>query len=179
MIGTRSFIIAMFAKCTLAQIFQVSWKIIAAVPFYKITIDLTRSNVVPSQLPSLIVISYFRKPHPHACDLSNENSNQNLMTGYSFGNLNIRVEFTDDYALEPLHRNLMGSSGGQVDTEGKYLQPKSSVTGKTCGYENHSGPRINIAHSTSVFHRPHVREFYYEIVAYSESVAKKLSSIAK
>ena len=101
------------------------------------------------------------------------------MIGYSFGNLMIRVEFTDDYALEPLHRNLMGSSGGQVDAEGKYLQPKSSITGKTCGYENHSGPRINIAHSTSVFHRPHVREFYYEIVAYSKSVAKNLSSIAK
>ena len=94
------------------------------------------------------------------------------MIGYSFGNLKIRVEFTDDYALEPLHRNLMGSSGGQVDSEGKYLQPKSSITGKTCGYENHSGPRINIAHSTSAFHRPHVREFYYEIVAYSKSVAK-------
>ena len=83
------------------------------------------------------------------------------------------VETTDDYALEPpMHRNLFGSSGGQVDVEGKCLQPISSITGKTCVHVNHSGPRIYIALFTSASQRPHVKENYYEIVAYRNELQK-------
>ena len=82
------------------------------------------------------------------------------------------VEITDDYALEPMHRNRFGSTGSQEDVEGRNLQPISSTTGKTCVHVNHSGPRNNFAHSTSVFHRPHVRVFYYEIVADSNELQK-------
>ena len=83
------------------------------------------------------------------------------------------VETTDDYALEPpMHRNLFGSSGGQVDVEGKCLQPISSITIKTCVHVNHSGPRIYIALFTSASQRPHVKENYYEIVAYRNELQK-------
>ena len=83
------------------------------------------------------------------------------------------VETTDDFALEPpMHRNLFGSSGGQVDVEGKCLQPISSITIKTCVHVNHSGPRIYIALFTSASQRPHVKENYYEIVAYRNELQK-------
>ena len=88
------------------------------------------------------------------------------------------VETTDDFALEPpMHRNLFGSSGGQVDVEGKCLQPISSITGKTCVHVNHSGPRIYIALFTSASQRPHVKENYYEIVAYRNELQKSISKI--
>ena len=94
------------------------------------------------------------------------------MIDFSLANLKILVGTTDDYALEPMRRNLFGSTGSQGDAEGKHLQPISSITGKTCVHVNHSGPRNNFAHSTSVFHRPHVRVFYYEIVADSNKLQK-------
>ena len=89
------------------------------------------------------------------------------------------VETTDDYALEPIHRNLWGISGGKVDVEGKGLQPISSITGKTCVHVYHSGPRIIIALSTSVSHRPLVKEIYYEIVAYTNELQKKFQCYKK
>ena len=171
-IGTRSFIFVIFAKWSMALIFQVGRKKFTSLPDCNITMNLNCSEVVPSHFPSLMAIFYFRNPHSLVANSQMKNLSK-WLNWFFIRKFKDLVETTDDYALEPpMHRNLFGSSGGQVDVEGKCLQPRSSITGKTCVHVNHSGPRIYIALSTSAFHRPHVKEIYYEIVAYRNELQK-------
>ena len=61
-IGTRSFIFVIFAKWSMALIFQVGRKKFTSLPDCNITMNLNCSEVVPSHFLSLMAIFYFESP---------------------------------------------------------------------------------------------------------------------
>ena len=115
-----------------------------------------------------------------------ENTNRNILIAFEASVLSVckfkeLAETTDDYVLEPTPlwpHTPFRSSGSPDEVEGKNLQPITSTTGgKTFVHVSQSGPINYFCHSTSVFHRPHDREIYYEIVADSNKLQETVRKL--
>ena len=145
-----------------------------------IPIHLIRSYIGQSHFPSFGIFTFVIPLFPR-CKIQMEILIRSFETSvFSFVNLH---SWPGNYRWIRLRTNAtkasysFWSTDSREEAEGKDLQPVSSTTGKLCVHVSQSGPINYFCHSTSVFHRPHDREIYYEIVADSNKLQETVRKL--
>ena len=146
------------------------------VPLGTSVIHLVRSYIGQSHLPSIIITFVF--PFP-ALKIQIEILIAFEASVFSICKFKALAETTDDYEpMPPRPQTPFRSSGTSEEVEGNNLQHiPSTPGGKPFEHVSHSGPINYFGHSTSVFHRPLDREIYYEIVADSNELQKRVCKL--